>query len=65
MAKHLWRVSWAVLPYRHVFYFNQALMDFGALVCAPRQPRCPSCPISSKCLSFIRARSEKRPAAGV
>ena len=65
MAKHLWRVSWAVLPYRHVFDFNQALMDLGALVCAARQPRCPSCPISSKCLSFIRTRSEKRPAAGV
>ncbi len=63
MSKHLWRLSWAVLPYRHVFDFNQALMDFGALVCSARQPRCPTCPMSSKCLSDSRTRSQTRPAA--
>ncbi len=26
--------------------FNQALMELGALVCAPRSPRCPACPRS-------------------
>src|SRR5438552_5250966 len=31
MTKHLWSVSAAVLP-REVFDFNQALMDFGAMV---------------------------------
>jgi len=31
--RHLWRVSRAVLPHRHMFDFNQALMDFGATVC--------------------------------
>ncbi|HUK35367.1 MAG TPA: hypothetical protein VLV86_15730, partial [Vicinamibacterales bacterium] len=31
MTKHLWSVSEAVLP-RDVFDFNQALMDFGAMV---------------------------------
>ena len=30
MEKHLWEISRAVLPHRHVFDFNQALMDFGA-----------------------------------
>ena len=28
---------------------NQALMDLGATVCLPRQPRCPICPLSSFC----------------
>jgi A/G-specific adenine glycosylase len=29
--------------------FNQALMELGALVCTPREPRCPCCPLSSLC----------------
>ena len=31
--KHLWALSRTVLPHRHVYDFNQALMDFGATVC--------------------------------
>jgi A/G-specific adenine glycosylase len=40
MKKHLWALSWAVLPHRHVFDFNQALMDFGATACSARAPIC-------------------------
>ena len=40
MKAHLWEVSRAVLPHRHVFDFNQALMDFGATVCSARKPLC-------------------------
>ncbi len=63
MEKHLWRLSWAVLPHRHVFDFNQGLMDFGALVCAARQPQCPACPMTAKCVTYTRARSRRRTAA--
>jgi A/G-specific adenine glycosylase len=51
MTKHLWSVSAAVLP-RDVFDFNQALMDFGAMVCSARNPNCPACPMSKGCRSF-------------
>lgn len=30
---------------------NQALMDFGALVCRPRSPKCPECPLQEYCAS--------------
>src|SRR5499427_5592821 len=40
MKKHLWSVSEALVPIRHVYDFNQALMDFGATVCIARNPRC-------------------------
>src|SRR5215831_1287070 len=30
MKKHLWQVSETLVPMRHVFDFNQALMDLGA-----------------------------------
>lgn len=29
--------------------FNQALMDLGATLCLPRQPRCPRCPLGRGC----------------
>jgi A/G-specific adenine glycosylase len=29
--------------------WNQALMDLGATVCAPRQPRCEACPVHDLC----------------
>lgn len=32
--------------------FNQAMMDFGSVVCMPRQPLCHSCPLSATCKAF-------------
>jgi len=52
MQKHLWTISRAVLPHRHVFDFNQALMDFGATLCTARKPQCLLCPMTSKCRSY-------------
>jgi A/G-specific adenine glycosylase len=54
MKQHLWRVSEALVPHRHVFDFNQALMDLGATVCAPRKPRCLVCPLARMCRSSGR-----------
>jgi A/G-specific adenine glycosylase len=55
MKRHLWNVSRAVLPHRHVFDFNQALMDFGATTCTARNPKCLLCPVSNMCLSRPQA----------
>lgn len=52
MKQRLWALSWAVLPHRHMFDFNQALMDLGATVCSARAPRCTGCPMSRGCRSF-------------
>ena len=49
MRRHLWDVSRTVLPMKHVFDFNQALMDFGATLCTARKPKCPECPMQSRC----------------
>lgn len=32
--------------------FNQAMMELGALVCRPRSPLCPACPVQGKCRAF-------------
>jgi A/G-specific adenine glycosylase len=49
MKRHLWAVSETLVPSRDVFDFNQALMDFGALVCVARKPRCLVCPMAKDC----------------
>jgi len=52
MRRHLWEVSRTVLPRRHVFDFNQALMDFGATLCTARRPQCPVCPLRAGCAAY-------------
>ena len=52
MKKRLWAISWAVLPHRRVFDFNQGLMDFGALACSARNPVCDRCPMASRCKAY-------------
>ena len=32
--------------------FNQGIMELGALVCSPKQPKCSSCPLSSDCFAL-------------
>jgi A/G-specific adenine glycosylase len=52
MKKQLWAISRAVLPHRHFYDFNQALMDLGATVCTARRPACPRCPMKRQCASY-------------
>jgi A/G-specific adenine glycosylase len=52
MKRRLWEISEAVLPYKHVFDFNQALMDLGAMVCVARKPKCLVCPMAKMCRSY-------------
>jgi A/G-specific adenine glycosylase len=52
MKRHLWQLSEVLVPTRHVFDFNQALMDFGALVCVARRPKCLVCPMTKSCRAF-------------
>lgn len=40
---------------------NQAMMDFGAMLCTPRSPRCQTCPLDRKCLAHARKTVSERP----
>ncbi|MCU0588056.1 MAG: A/G-specific adenine glycosylase [Syntrophobacteraceae bacterium] len=51
----------SLLPHGRAGAFNQALMELGALVCAPRSPRCPQCPISGECRSHGTGIVSQRP----
>jgi A/G-specific adenine glycosylase len=54
MRKHLWSVSAVMVPHKHVFDFNQALMDLGATVCVARKPKCEACPMTKMCGTFSK-----------
>jgi A/G-specific adenine glycosylase len=48
----LWTLSEAVLPKGRGYDFNQALMDFGSIVCTARDPYCLLCPMKDLCRSY-------------
>jgi A/G-specific adenine glycosylase len=43
---------------------NWAALDFGALVCRPRRPLCPCCPLRSACAYALLLESPATPSAG-
>jgi A/G-specific adenine glycosylase len=59
LRRHLWHLSETLVPRRHVFDFNQALMDFGALICSARNPRCRACPMRRHCRAFAEQPSRR------
>lgn len=42
--------------------FNQAVMELGATLCLPREPKCLLCPIREHCRSFRTGRQQELPA---
>ena len=48
----LWKQSELLLDPQRPREFNQALMDLGATICTPRQPRCGDCPWQAHCAAY-------------
>ncbi len=48
-AKELWEKAYTLLDRENPFDYNQAMMDIGALICTPRQPKCTHCPLQTIC----------------
>ncbi|MCW5202603.1 A/G-specific adenine glycosylase [Desulfobulbus sp. US4] len=53
-----------LLPQDDARNFNQALMEFGALICTPKKPACTACPLQQHCLSYARDIVDLRPIPG-
>ena len=50
-----------VLDVRRPGDWNQAVMELGATLCLPRNPRCGECPVVEHCLSHRNGTQELRP----
>lgn len=42
-------------------YFNQGLMELGALICSPTSPRCSECPVSHHCEALAQGKQLELP----
>ncbi len=51
----------SLLPINQSARFNQAIMDFGAVLCKPQQPLCVTCPLQQECMAFRQNRQQQLP----
>jgi len=58
--KAMWDLAQALVPARRAYDYNQALMDFGALWCTARAPRCSPCPMRPICASYPMSNASPR-----
>ena len=56
----LWTLASALTP-EDAHGYNQAIQDLGAMICTPRQPHCPDCPLASRCKAHAQGRSHALP----
>ncbi len=50
--RRLWALASAVIPRGRGYTINQAMMDFGALICTARAPQCSTCVLRRSCRSY-------------
>ncbi len=59
--REFWLQAKNVLPKDNARDFNQGLMELGALICRPKNPNCPTCPLTSHCLALKHDLIPERP----
>ena len=57
----LWQTAAEILPRKNIAQFNQGVMELGALVCTPKNPRCSDCPVSALCAAREAGLQEEIP----
>lgn len=62
--EEFWELEEKLIPKGHAREFNQALMELGALVCTPKNPRCGACPLKTDCKAFKTGTPEAYPVRG-
>jgi len=56
-----WSIAEVLVRGRAPGDLNQAVMELGATVCTPRNPRCPDCPLARWCIARRSGRVEELP----
>ena len=59
-AEPLWQCAEELLSTGRPGDFNQAMMELGATVCLPRQPKCDACPVFKLCVTHGPITTDKR-----
>lgn len=61
VKKTITALAQAQIPSDRAGAFNEALMDFGAMICIPKSPRCSECPLESLCMAKKAGREKELP----
>lgn len=59
--KEFFLLASEVLPKGYAAQFNQAIMEFGALQCVPKNPNCNICPLNSSCVALQKSKVAELP----
>lgn len=59
--RQLWQKAEQLTPEKNNRRFAQGLLDIGATLCTPKQPKCHSCPFASHCVAFLSQRQHELP----
>lgn len=51
----------AIISHENPSFFNQALMELGALICSPTSPSCLLCPVQEHCQAFAEGIQQQLP----
>jgi A/G-specific adenine glycosylase len=63
VSRKLWQLAESHLPSSRGADYTQAIMDLGALLCLPRAPDCPACPVSDSCRALTLGKQLQYPEA--
>lgn len=55
------KIAQELIPPAYAAKYNQAVMEFGALQCVPKNPECVECPLAGKCIALAEGRIETLP----
>lgn len=58
------RLAAQLIPKENPDRFNQGIMELGAILCIPRTPSCPTCPVQGECSALERELQTKLPVTG-
>ncbi len=59
--KRIQAIADALLPHGRAGVFNEAVMELGASVCTPRNPKCTRCPWRKHCAALAAGNPERYP----
>lgn len=60
----LWKLASLLVPPKRPGAFNESLMELGATLCKPQNPRCDSCPVRQLCVALRRGTVDRLPNTG-
>ena len=62
--RQMWEWAEQIIPQGQARYFNQAMMELGALICSPKSPDCNTCPLGTVCEARAREKANELPNRG-